>query len=69
VFEPSFFEVEMSIEKPKSHSSPGIDQIRAELIKAGGITIRYEGYKRFNSLFFCTGCGRKPNGFQNKIPQ
>jgi hypothetical protein len=33
--EPSAFEVEMAIEKVKSHKSPGIDQIPAELIKAG----------------------------------
>jgi hypothetical protein len=31
----SAFEVEMAIEKLKIHKSPGIDQIRAELIKAG----------------------------------
>ena len=30
----------MAIEKLKSHKSPGIDQIPAELIKAGGSTIR-----------------------------
>ena len=33
--EPSAFEVEMNIEKLKSRKSPGIDQIPAELIKAG----------------------------------
>jgi len=33
---PSTFEVEISIEKLKIHISPGIDQIRAELIKVGG---------------------------------
>jgi len=33
--EPSGFEVEMAIEKLKRHRSPGIDQILAELIKAG----------------------------------
>ena len=32
--EPSAFE--LAIEKLKSHKSPGIDQIPAELIKAGG---------------------------------
>jgi len=31
--EPSAFEVELAIEKLKSHKSPGIDQIPAELIK------------------------------------
>jgi len=36
----SVFEVEMTIEKPKNHKSPGIDHIPAELIKAGGRTIR-----------------------------
>jgi hypothetical protein len=29
----------VAIERLKSHKSPGIDQIRAELIKAGGRTI------------------------------
>jgi hypothetical protein len=33
-------EVELAIEKLKSHKSPGIDQIPAELIKVGGRTIR-----------------------------
>ena len=35
----SAFEVDMAIEKLKSHKSPGIEQIRAELVKAGGRTI------------------------------
>jgi hypothetical protein len=34
--EPSVLEVELAIEKLKSHKSQGIDQIPAELIKAGG---------------------------------
>jgi hypothetical protein len=38
--EPSVLEVELAIEKLKSHISPGIDQIPAELIKEGGSTIR-----------------------------
>jgi len=33
--EPSAFEVELAIGKPKNHISSGIDQIPAELIKAG----------------------------------
>ena len=37
--EPSASEVELAIDKLKSHKSPGIDQIPAELIKAGGGTI------------------------------
>ena len=40
VAEPSAFDVELAIEKLKSHKSPGIDQIPAELIKAGGRKIR-----------------------------
>ena len=43
--EPSAFEVELAIEKLKSHKSPGIVQIPAELVKAGGRTIRQEIYK------------------------
>ena len=38
--EPSALEVELAIEKIKSHKSPGIDQIPEELIKADGSTIR-----------------------------
>jgi hypothetical protein len=38
--EPSALDVEFTIEKLKSHKSPGSDQIPAELIKAGGWTIR-----------------------------
>ena len=33
--EPNASEVELAIEKLTSHKSPGIDQIPAELIKAG----------------------------------
>jgi hypothetical protein len=36
---PSASEVELAIDKLKSHKSPGIDQILAELIKARGRTI------------------------------
>jgi hypothetical protein len=38
--EPSALEVELAIEKLEIHKSPGIDQIPAELIKAGCSTIR-----------------------------
>jgi len=40
VAEPSALEVELAIEKLKSHKSSGIDQTPAELIKAGSRTIR-----------------------------
>jgi hypothetical protein len=43
--EPSASEVELAIEKLKSHRLPGIDQIPAELIKAGGRMIRCEIHK------------------------
>ena len=43
--EPSFLEVQLVIEKLKSLKSPVIDQIPAELIKAGGGTIRCAIYK------------------------
>ena len=49
--EPSVFEVELAIEKLKNHKSPGIDQIPAELIKAGGSTIRREIYKLIISIW------------------
>jgi len=42
VAEPSASEVELAIDKLKSHKSSGIDQIPAELIKAGGRTICLE---------------------------
>ena len=38
--EPSTFEDQLAIEKLKNHKSPGIDQIPAEMIKAGDRTIR-----------------------------
>jgi hypothetical protein len=47
--EPSAFEVEMAIEN-LSYKSPGIDQIPAELIKAGGRTIRSKIHKLIISI-------------------
>jgi hypothetical protein len=41
----------VAIEKLKRHKSPGFDQIPAELIKAGGGTIRYVIHKLINSVF------------------
>jgi CO dehydrogenase/acetyl-CoA synthase beta subunit len=40
----------MAIEKLKRHKSPGIDQIPAELIKAGGRTICSEIHKLINLI-------------------
>jgi len=40
--EPRASDVELAIDKLKSHKSPGIDQILAELIKAGGREICLE---------------------------
>ena len=51
VSEPSAFEVEMAVEKLKSHKSPGIYQIPAEMIKSGGRTIHSEIYKLINCIW------------------
>jgi hypothetical protein len=49
--EPTAPEFELIIEKLKSHKSPGIDQIPAELIKAGVKTIRCEIHKLIISIW------------------
>ena len=49
--EPIVFEVEMAIEELKRHKSPGIDQIPAEMIKAGGRAIHSEIHKLLNSIW------------------
>ena len=49
--EPSAFDVELSIAKLKNHKSPGIVQIPAELIKAGGRPIRCEIHKFIISIW------------------
>jgi hypothetical protein len=49
--EPSASEVELATEKPKSHTSPGVDQIPAELFKAGGRTFGGEIYKLIISIW------------------
>jgi hypothetical protein len=49
--EPSSFEFETTNEKLKGHKSSGIDQIPAELIQAGGRTIRSEIHKLINNIW------------------
>jgi len=49
--EPSASKFELGAEKLKSHKSPGIDQIPAELVKAGSRTIRFEIQKRNISIW------------------
>jgi len=49
--EPSAFEFEWVTGKLKSHKSPGIDEIPAELIKAGGGTICGEINKIITSIW------------------
>ena len=49
--ETSSLEVQLAIEKLKSHKSLGIDQIPAELIKAGGRTVHYYIHKLIISIW------------------
>ena len=49
--EPSAFEFDLDIEKLKSHKSPGIDPIPAELIKEGGGTIRCQIHNLIVSIW------------------
>jgi len=49
--EPSASEVELAIDKLKSKKLPGIDQIPAEQIKAGGRTICLEIHKLITSIW------------------
>jgi len=49
--EPSAAEFELAIDKLKSHKSPSIDQIPAELIKAGGRTICLDIHKLITSIW------------------
>ena len=46
---PLYFE--LAIDKLESHKSPGIDEIPAELIKAGGRTICLEIHKLITSIW------------------
>jgi hypothetical protein len=49
--EHSAFEVDMAIEKLKRYKSQGIDQIPAEMIKAGGSKICSEIHKLINCIW------------------
>jgi hypothetical protein len=49
--EPSALDLELAIEKIKSRTSPGIDQIPAELIKAGGRTICCAIHKHISAIW------------------
>jgi len=49
--EPSACEIELDIGKLKTHKSPGIDQIPAELIKAGGRKICCPNHKLIISIW------------------
>jgi hypothetical protein len=49
--DPSASEVELAIDKLKSHKSPGIDQIPAELIKVGGRKMCLEIHKLITSIW------------------
>jgi len=49
--EPSAAEVELAIDKLKSHNSPGFDPIPAELIKAGSRTICLEIHKLITPIW------------------
>jgi hypothetical protein len=51
VLESSAFEFEMTNEKLKRHKSPGIEQITAELIKAGSRKICCEIHKLITSMW------------------
>ena len=72
--EPNASEVELAINKLKSHKSPGTDQIPAEMIKAGGRTICLEIHKLVSAVMnlwvplnagnFLTSC--KPVSFSRR---
>jgi hypothetical protein len=51
MLEPSAFDIEMAIEKLKRHKSPDIDEIPAEMIKAGCRTIISQIHKLMNSVW------------------
>jgi hypothetical protein len=54
--EPSPFEVGITIAKLEIYTSPGIDQIFAFLVQAGGETLRSEIHKIINCLWIRKNC-------------
>jgi hypothetical protein len=50
VLESSALETEMAVEKLKTHTSPGINQITAEMSKAGGRIVHSEIHKIIHSI-------------------
>jgi hypothetical protein len=51
VTDPGPFEVKIAIAQMKKYNSPGIDQILAEVIQAGGETLLSEIHKLMNSVW------------------
>jgi hypothetical protein len=51
VLEPSYFEVEIAIEKLKRYKSPRTDKVLAEVIQAGGNSLCFEIHKLINSIW------------------
>jgi hypothetical protein len=49
--DPRPFEVKIAITKLKRYKYPGSDQIAAELIQAGGETLRYKIHKLITSIW------------------
>jgi len=62
--EPSAYEVAMAIEKLNRHKSPGIDQIPAEMIKAGSRTI---GFKIHELIYLIWNLEKLSEGWKESI--